>query len=193
MSEQEIRPSPVLETGRLWIFPLPPGYFRLLLEDRPALERRLGLTPDSPFWDRETAAAMDSLCRRAERLSRRRLERGDWRWYAAWLLVEKSACQSIGSACFMGLPGLSGWLELGYWITPDRRHRGYMTEAVETLTRWSLQQPGVRTVRAQTQRSNPASCRVLEKCGFRLIRALPSGFAAGEELIWERGGPPPVV
>lgn len=193
MCERDSWPAPILETDRLWIFPLSPGLFRLLLEDRSALERRMGLSPSPPLWDRQTEEALESLCRRAERLSRRRLERGDWRWCAAWLLADKAARQCLGNACFMGPPGLSGWVELGYCMTPVRRGQGYMTEAAHALTHWAMEQPGVRTVRAQTDRDNPASCRVLEKCGFQLIRVLPSATETGAGLLWEYGGRPPVV
>ena len=187
-------PQPVLETARLLVFPLPPPLFRTFLTDKPAAEASLGLAPSGTDWDPDTRAAMESLLTLAEKLPRRQLEKGSWRWYANWQIVLKGERFSVGSACFMGRPTAAGWVELGYGVDPEQRGRGYMTEAAAALSGWAVSQPGVKTVRAQTARDNPASCRVLEKCGFRLIRTLsaPSQKDA-EELLWEYGGPAPVV
>jgi RimJ/RimL family protein N-acetyltransferase len=60
-----------------------------------------------------------------------------------------------------------GAVEIGYGFAPADWGQGYATEAVRALTAHFLQESGVRTVTAQTAVANPASRRVLEKCGFR--------------------------
>lgn len=56
--------------------------------------------------------------------------------------------------------------EIGYGVDEEYRNQGYCTEAVKTLTGWALSQEGVQCVEAETESSNTASIRVLEKAGF---------------------------
>lgn len=97
----------------------------------------------------------------------------DWGWYAVWLIVRKDGKQ-IGTLSFKGSP-VDGVAELGYGIGEEYRGYGYATEAVETILSWAFDQPGVNAVAAETAEDNPASRRVLEKCGF-----LPTGLSGKE-------------
>ncbi|MEV0404731.1 GNAT family N-acetyltransferase [Actinoallomurus sp. NPDC050550] len=49
----------------------------------------------------------------------------------------------------------------------SRRGRGYTTEATRAMVAFALTAPGVHTVSAGVEPTNPASVRVLEKCGFQ--------------------------
>lgn len=57
-------------------------------------------------------------------------------------------------------------LELGYWIAPGRRGRGYAREAAGALIA-SARALGVRRIVAGHFLDNPASGKVLRACGFR--------------------------
>jgi ribosomal-protein-alanine N-acetyltransferase len=57
--------------------------------------------------------------------------------------------------------------EMGYWIAVDHWGRGYATEALCRLTRFALEELGMRRVYAHHLAFNPASGRVLVKAGFR--------------------------
>ena len=48
----------------------------------------------------------------------------------------------------------------------SRRGRGYAPEATRAMTAHALTAPGVHTVYANVELSNPPSIRVLEKAGF---------------------------
>ncbi|MCC9157636.1 GNAT family N-acetyltransferase [Streptomyces parvulus] len=90
-------------------------------------------------------------------------------WFGAYghrLVVERDGGTLVGS---IGLfwPPADGALEIGYGIVASRRGRGYATEATAALASFALSAPGVRTVTAGVELSNPASVRVLEKAGFR--------------------------
>ncbi|MFI9076280.1 GNAT family N-acetyltransferase [Streptomyces sioyaensis] len=63
-------------------------------------------------------------------------------------------------------PPADGSVEFGYGIVPSRRGRGYASEAARALVAFAFTAPGVRTVGAKIERSNPASGRVLEKAGL---------------------------
>ncbi|MEU6595275.1 GNAT family protein [Streptomyces sp. NPDC046881] len=85
--------------------------------------------------------------------------------YGHRLIVERDGGLVVGS---IGLfwPPADGVLELGYGVVASRRGRGYATEATEALAAFALTAPGVHTVTAGVELSNPASVRVLEKAGF---------------------------
>ncbi|MEV4166318.1 GNAT family N-acetyltransferase [Nonomuraea dietziae] len=81
-------------------------------------------------------------------------------------IVERSTGLVIGS---IGLfwPPSGGTLEIGYGVVASRRGHGYASEATRALTRFALTAPGVHTVSAEVELSNPPSLRVLEKAGFQ--------------------------
>ncbi|GAA3189081.1 MULTISPECIES: GNAT family N-acetyltransferase [Streptomyces] len=81
------------------------------------------------------------------------------------LIIERESGLVVGS---IGLfwPPSEGTLEIGYGIVASRRGRGYAPEAARAFADFALTAPGVHTVFATVERSNPASIRVLEKAGF---------------------------
>jgi RimJ/RimL family protein N-acetyltransferase len=71
--------------------------------------------------------------------------------------------------------------ELGYWIGVPYWGRGYVTEAARALIDHAFGELGCERLSGRARVSNPASRRVLEKCGFQWtgvslirIRALKS-------------------
>ncbi|MFF8290044.1 GNAT family N-acetyltransferase [Streptomyces sp. NPDC016309] len=85
--------------------------------------------------------------------------------YGQRLVVERAGGLVVGSIGLFWPPD-DGVLEIGYGIVPSRRGRGYAAEATRALVAHALTAPGVHTVCATVERSNPASARVLEKAGF---------------------------
>ncbi len=81
------------------------------------------------------------------------------------LIIERDSGLVVGSIGLFWPPG-EGTLEIGYGIVASRRGRGYAPEATRTLAEFALTAPGVHTVFANVELSNPASVRVLEKAGF---------------------------
>lgn len=57
--------------------------------------------------------------------------------------------------------------EIGYWFGEDYWGRGYATEAVSALTDRSFSRHAVSSLWAAVRPGNDASCKVLEKVGFR--------------------------
>ncbi|MDP9369366.1 MAG: GNAT family N-acetyltransferase [Chloroflexota bacterium] len=88
---------------------------------------------------------------------------------AIWsaLLVHRADATLVGDAGFLGGPDPYGTVEIGYSIVPAYRGHGLATEAVQALTVWAFNQPGVCRVVASCAPDNRASIRVLEKAGFR--------------------------
>lgn len=85
-------------------------------------------------------------------------------WYAPWKMALKNGPASIGDLCFKG-PARDSAVEIGYGILPEFEGNGYMTEAVQAMTRWAFDR-SVVFVEAETEPENKASQRILEKCGF---------------------------
>ncbi|MFD7239121.1 GNAT family N-acetyltransferase [Streptomyces syringium] len=88
--------------------------------------------------------------------------------YGQRQIVERGTGLVVGA---IGLfwPPTDRAVEIGYGIVPSRRGRGYATEATRALAGFVLAAPGVDTVYANVELSNPASGRVLEKAGLRRV------------------------
>jgi RimJ/RimL family protein N-acetyltransferase len=54
-------------------------------------------------------------------------------------------------------------------VIPEAQRRGIATEMARALVARAFDEPLVRAVRAHTYDSNPASIRVLERCGFTRV------------------------
>jgi aminoglycoside 6'-N-acetyltransferase len=65
------------------------------------------------------------------------------------------------------LPGDNRLAEIGYSITPPYWNRGYASEAVKALINFAFERFGLHRITASADPRNAASCRVLEKAGFR--------------------------
>lgn len=163
-----------LKTKRTTILALTAEQFRLLLDGKAEMEKALELAPSKTELDAETHEAMTGLYQNAAE------HPDDYPWYANWQIIVSEKNISAGSACFMGPPDKNGEVTIGYGIDPAFRNLGYMTEAVTGMTQWALSRPDVKTVCARTDKTNPASHRVLEKSGF---------FRTGEtakSLFWKK-------
>jgi ribosomal-protein-alanine N-acetyltransferase len=79
-------------------------------------------------------------------------------------------------------------VEIGYWIGEEFWGKGYMSEAVRQLIEKSKEIKGVKKIMAKTSRENIASCKILEKFGFKIEGTLEKHFfKRGEyfdELVW---------
>jgi len=66
-----------------------------------------------------------------------------------------------------GIEAREGGAEVGYWIGRPYWGRGYATEAVRAVIDHAFGDLGNDALQAGARVSNPASRRVLEKCGFQ--------------------------
>jgi RimJ/RimL family protein N-acetyltransferase len=69
----------------------------------------------------------------------------------------------LGAIGFGGLPEMPG---VGYWIGRPYWGQGYATEALRLVIAY-VRRLGAKGLQAETFPENPASARVLAKCGFR--------------------------
>ena len=85
--------------------------------------------------------------------------------------LKNKARTLIGLASAQAEAGSLHEVEIGYVTTPSHAGRGYATEAVLGLVDTVFNLTEVRHVTANTRTINPASRRVLEKCGFGFLHS----------------------
>lgn len=164
----------MLETDRLHLVPLTRRQLLKYLQNNGSLEIELAvppacleITPDlHDAFKRSILPNMD--------------DRSESRFYfTLWTLLLKNDPHLVGDLCFKGLPNESGEIEIGYGTHTPYRGQGYMTEAVGGMVGWAFAQQGVKHMLAETEKTNPASIKILEKNGFRV-------FSETETTLWWR-------
>ena len=82
---------------------------------------------------------------------------------AAFLITLRD--DTIIGAC--GLMNQDGTPELGYWLGAPYWGKGYATESMHAVIDYAFTDLGHGALQAGARVTNPASRRVLEKCGFQ--------------------------
>jgi len=72
----------------------------------------------------------------------------------------------VGAVGLVEVNRRHGRAELGYWVARPCRGRGYATEAVRAVIEYGFSVLGLHRIYAMHFSRNPASGRVMEKCGM---------------------------
>jgi len=95
--------------------------------------------------------------------------------FAPWTIVHRAQARVIGWGGLNIDPNAPGWgPEVSYFIDAACQGKGFATELVRAALRHGFADHGLRQIGAFAMRENHASVRVLEKCGFRLLRYEPA-------------------
>ncbi|WP_049559309.1 GNAT family N-acetyltransferase [Nonomuraea sp. SBT364] len=100
-------------------------------------------------------------------------------WIAAWAGVGHAFAVTlddrvVGNVAVTGIDKHdNGWVS--YWTVPEVRGRGVAAAATGELARWAFGERGLFRLELGHRTSNPASCRVATKAGFR-----PEGVERGK-------------
>lgn len=86
---------------------------------------------------------------------------------SSWGIVLKETGHVIGTIGFMSYSADHNSAEVGYSLSRDYWNRGLMSEALEACLRYAFEDMGLHRVEAQFELENPASGRVMEKCGLQ--------------------------
>lgn len=100
--------------------------------------------------------------------------------FGIWAMIERESRTVVGDIGFHGPPDDASAIEIGYSVVPDRRERGYATEAAGAIVAWALSLSDVHRVVARCDPQNLASIRTLERAGFHR-----TGEKEGE-IRWSR-------
>jgi RimJ/RimL family protein N-acetyltransferase len=94
------------------------------------------------------------------------------------------ALTAAGTGAFVGCAGLNATdrgLELGYWIGEPYWKRGYATEAAHALVDLAFTRTPIQVLHASCRVINPASRRVIHKCGFQYAgQGMLNSIVAGQ-------------
>lgn len=83
-----------------------------------------------------------------------------------WAIELKSLSQAIGSIAGFNLNDQVGRVEVGYCIGRPWWHQGIMTEALNAIIAYLLDEVGLNRVEAYHDVHNPHSGNVMRKCGM---------------------------
>lgn len=81
-------------------------------------------------------------------------------------IIERNSGELIGVIGLLRIRHEHESAELGYWIGKPFWNRGYATEAVKAVVDYAFCILGLNRVYSRYMKKNPASGRVLAKCGF---------------------------
>lgn len=84
-----------------------------------------------------------------------------------WAIVTKKDNNPIGFIAVIFCDEKTGTVELGYCIGKKWWHRGIMAEALKAVIDFMFEEVGVQRIQAKHDAGNPASGRVMQKCGMQ--------------------------
>ncbi|MBS0319173.1 MAG: GNAT family N-acetyltransferase [Proteobacteria bacterium] len=100
-----------------------------------------------------------------------------------WAIVPHGETTSVGTVGLLLDAVNEPGAELGVVVARARWRQAIGTAAVRMALRYGLYDIGLHVVRAQALQRNPASLRLLEKCGFRVARVAPPCAAEPDVMI----------
>ncbi|WP_186578025.1 GNAT family N-acetyltransferase [Aquibacillus kalidii] len=157
-----------LITERLRITPLSSEHLKSLIFNPKKLEQELSLRGSGKLLSPDLKYAME--IRRSKVLE----DEGNYIWYTNWLIILKDGNCHVGGIMVKGLPNKDGEVIIGYYTLSAYQGNGYMTEAINAMKKWLLEQPNISFVIADTDKDNIPSHRVLEKTGAEMYKETDS-------------------
>lgn len=151
----------MIETERLIIRPLTYSQLEKYILNDNSLEQELNLNKTVRTISTELKEALEqTILPNVADPSKNHL------YSTLWTIISKQENKMVGDLCFVGQPNCDGEVEIGYGTYDDFSGKGFMTEAVSGMIKWAKNQPDVKAIVADTEKTNTASFRVLEKNGF---------------------------
>jgi len=81
-----------------------------------------------------------------------------------WFIIEKKDGTKIGN---IGHLLSAGEVEIGYFVVPKERRKGYASEAILIMVDYLFLSKDLERIQAKADPENIASCKALEKTGFK--------------------------
>lgn len=102
-----------------------------------------------------------------------------------WAIVLKETGEAIGAMgympdCPLNLPAREGEPLVGYWVGKPYWNRGICTEALQLMLDYIRKVTNYKSLISSHYTDNPASGRVMEKCGF-----IPTGETAVDDTLFD--------
>lgn len=122
----------------------------------------------------------ESIAMGAQWLQRHR-DRFKQRAAIRWAIVPRGQTDSVGTIGLIISEKERGLAELGFVVGRACWGKGIGTAAAQLVKRYAFESLGLLELSAEVLQRNPASVRLLEKVGFRLLRAVPGAPENGGE------------
>jgi ribosomal-protein-alanine N-acetyltransferase len=90
-----------------------------------------------------------------------------------WCVADATSDRCVGSISLEGFGGYSRRTEIGYWLHPGVRGRGYMTEALTLVTGYAESNRLTDSILIRCAATNAASRHVAARAGYQPIGVLP--------------------
>jgi ribosomal-protein-alanine N-acetyltransferase len=100
-----------------------------------------------------------------------------------WAIVPRGSLLSVGTVGLTLSAGQPTVAELGLVLARSHWGQGLGTAGARMAMRHGFFELGLTEIRAEVLQRNPASIRLLEKAGLKMIRALPPSDAEPEAMI----------
>ena len=151
----------MIETERLILRPLTYEQLVKYIKCDNSLEKELKLNETSRTISPELKEAFEQtiLPNVADRSK-------NYLYSTLWTAISKTENKMVGDLCIVGEPNNDGEIEIGYGTYDEFKNKGFMTEIVRGIIEWAKTQPKVKSIVASTDKTNPASYKVLEKNNF---------------------------
>ena len=85
---------------------------------------------------------------------------------SSWGIIEKKTNRLVGTIGYMTFSEENNSVEVGYSLARWLWNGGYMTEALSCVIEYTFDVMEINRIEAQHEITNPASGRVMEKCGM---------------------------
>ena len=154
----------MVETDRLLIIPLNQEHLELYLEAEGKLEKKFQLTGSGRTFSPDVKKMVQK-----DILVKMKASSGDnFLYFTFWIVVHKATKLIVAELGFKGEPTEKGEIEIGYGTMPSERGKGFMTEALGGMVGWAKNRIGVYAILAETEETNLASIRIVQKNNFVL-------------------------
>lgn len=154
----------MINTQRLILKPLNYNQLIKYINCNNSLEEELNLNPNSRTISPELREAFEQTI-----LPNVANKNKNYLYSTLWTAISITENQMVGDLCIVGEPNKEGEIEIGYGTYKEFQNKGFMTEIVKGIIEWAKTQPKVKSILASTDKSNVASCKVLEKNNFSIV------------------------
>lgn len=103
--------------------------------------------------------------------------------YYRWAVIHKESNECIGQIAFFWVDSENHFAEIEYCIGQAFQRKGLATEATKAIVDFGFNKINLHKVQISVKEINPASRRVIEKCGFTYEGTLRDYFFSSGKYI----------
>ena len=103
--------------------------------------------------------------------------------YYRWAIIDKKSKECIGQIAYFLVDSKNHFAEIEYCIGDDYQCKGLATEATKAVIAYGFDQMNLHKVQICTKTINPASKRVIEKCGLTYEGTLRDYFYTDGQYV----------